>query len=410
VVATLGALGVVTPACGKKGPPLPPLVPVPDAVRDMTARRVGSDVFVKLTLPARNVDTSTPVNLGRVELYGYTGLSAPPPTRFTTVAALVGTVEPPAQTGEVATLRDTLMPDELVPGPAPARVGGPGGPAIPGTAVPTADARGSMKRFYMAIAFSDRGRPGPPSPVIELPLTPVPDAPLEVRAAYTADAVILTWEPSGGVVGFLLDRALPPAASPLDDPPLVGREGTLPVGPTTYNVYRETAPDPSAPPVAESAPMAAPPVPLNPTPIASFGFTDALRIDGRQRCYTVTAVRGTGDRAIEGGPSAPACVTPVDTFPPTPPAGVSPIASDGEISLVWEANSEPDLRGYVVLRGEAGDATLTPVTDQVVQETRFTDRSVRPGVTYVYAVTAVDTRLPQPNVSAESERVEVTAR
>src|SRR5512134_156079 len=66
-------------ACGKKGPPLPPLVRVPDVVRDVAARRVGGDVFVKLTLPVGNVDASTPVNLGRVEVYGYTGQSAPPP-------------------------------------------------------------------------------------------------------------------------------------------------------------------------------------------------------------------------------------------------------------------------------------------------------------------------------------------
>jgi fibronectin type 3 domain-containing protein len=46
----------------------------------------------------------------------------------------------------------------------------------------------------------------------------------------------------------------------------------------------------------------------------------------------------------------------------------------------------------------------------VVTETRFTDRTVKPGVKYVYAVQAIDSRLPRPNVSAESERVEETAR
>jgi len=35
---------------------------------------------------------------------------------------------------------------------------------------------------------------------------------------------------------------------------------------------------------------------------------------------------------------------------------------------------------------------------------------VRPGVRYVYAVQAIDTHLPTPNVSAESARVEETAR
>jgi fibronectin type 3 domain-containing protein len=53
---------------------------------------------------------------------------------------------------------------------------------------------------------------------------------------------------------------------------------------------------------------------------------------------------------------------------------------------------------------------LTQITEDVVKETRYTDQTVKPGVRYVYAVTAVDNGSPQPNVSAESERVEVTAR
>jgi hypothetical protein len=77
---------------------------------------------------------------------------------------------------------------------------------------------------------------------------------------------------------------------------------------------------------------------------------------------------------------------------------------------MWEPNAEPDVAGYLILRGEAGDATLTPVTDTVVTEARFTDRTVRPGVRYVYAVQAIDSRLPRPNVSLESARVEETAR
>jgi hypothetical protein len=50
------------------------------------------------------------------------------------------------------------------------------------------------------------------------------------------------------------------------------------------------------------------------------------------------------------------------------------------------------------------------VTPVPVVETRFVDRSVVPGVRYVYAVTAMDGRVPLPNMSLPSPGVEETAR
>jgi hypothetical protein len=102
-------------------------------------------------------------------------------------------------------------------------------------------------------------------------------------------------------------------------------------------------------------------------------------------------------------------VTAVDTFPPAAPTGLNAIELQGAIDLTWAVSPEPDLAGYVVLRGEPGDATLTALTAEPITETRYLDRDVRPGVRYTYAVKAVDTQ-PQPNESAESARLERTAR
>lgn len=394
-------------ACGKKGPPLAPFVPVPAAVSQFTARRVGDDVILSLALPAQNIDLSIPVNLGRVDVYGYTGRTPPPSARFVEVARLVGKIDPASDAPVATTLRDTLTADELVEGPPLARIPAPTTrAAIP----PRDDPRAPLKRYYMAIAFSDRGRPGPPSPVVELPLTPLPDPPDDVRVSYNADAVTITWAPSGGLVGFLFDRAPLLPASPLDDGPPAAEAGTLPAGPTRYNVYRQLEVPLDSADVTTKPPAAASPLPVNPLPLETFGFTDPQPSDGRRRCYAVSAVRGRNERAVEGHASRSACVTMVDVFPPAPPAGVSPIAAEGAISLVWEANSERDLQGYLVLRGEEGSETLTRITNEVVKETRYTDENVQPGVRYVYAITAVDNQTAEPNVSAESERVEVTAR
>jgi len=116
--------------------------------------------------------------------------------------------------------------------------------------------------------------------------------------------------------------------------------------------------------------------------------------------------QGRNKRLLE----AIVCIVPADDTPPEAPSTPSITSSDGAITLIWAPNAEPDIAGYLVLRGEAGDATLTPVSDTVVTETRLTDRTVKPGVRYIYAVQAIDSRLPRPNVSPESERVEETAR
>jgi hypothetical protein len=429
VGSSLAALCTASVACGKKGPPLPPIVHIPAAVEKVEARRRGDDVSVTVTVPSKNVDGTMPVDVARIEVYGYTGTTAPPASRFLEVATLVGTITVPEQKADAppdaapppgtpvpggpATIVESLTADALVAKPIPPAPTTKRDPRpLPATTAPGPAAEtGPLRRFYYALAFSPRGRPGPPGTLGELRLTTLPGAPTAVKATFVADAVRLEWEPSGGLIGFLLERALPPEPSPLDDPlpdsaPSSASAAML-QGPTRYNVYRELAPLEE-----RTTPSQIEPTLVNGAPIDTLTFTDPLTsLDGRRRCYVVRAVRGDGTQTVEGTPSEPAaCVDPVDDFPPEAPAGLAATIRDGEIELMWEPNAEPDIAGYLVLRGEAGDATLTPVTDTVVTETRFTDRTVKPGVRYIYAVQAIDSRLPRPNVSLESARVEETAR
>jgi predicted small lipoprotein YifL len=454
--AVIAALTISGAACGKKGPPLAPIVHIPAAVEQIEARRTGNEVAVTVTVPAKNIDGSVPIDIGRIEVYGYTGTAVPPRARFLEVGTLVGTVtvvSPPTKDtatpaapakpgdpipGGPTSIVESLTPDALVakaipPLPTTRRQPRPLTPVGPAADVEA----GPLRRFYFALAFSPGGRPGPPGAIAELRLTELPEAPLGVKATHVGDAVRLEWEPSGGLIGFLLDRPIPMELSPLDNPPTeTGSAASTapPDGPTRYNVYREIA-APVSDAVATAKPAGdaglaspkptgdtalvspkpsgegGPPAPINAAPLEALFFSDPLTgLDGRERCYVVRSVRGVGAQAVESHASEPSCVVPVDDFPPEPPSGLSATSGEGAITLMWVPNAEPDVAGYLVLRGEAGDATLAPVTDTVVTEARFTDRTVKPGVRYVYAVQAIDTRLPRPNVSGESARVDEVAR
>jgi hypothetical protein len=429
----------VAAGCGKKGPPLAPIVRIPTAVAMMQAERVGSDAFVTLTIPNTNIDRSVPVDIGRVEVYGYTGLRPPSPARWVEFGELVASIPvipPPlpdaapteaipidpskgALPGTMVTVLDRLSGQKLVQGKveeAPARGGRAPTPVVTASA-PEPDI---LRRFYSAVAFSARGRPGPPSPNAEFRLIEAPEPPTLVAAPYSETMVALQWSPSGGILGFLFNSALPPEEPPLNEflepivqPPATpaAPEPALPSGPVRYNVYRELEPDPFAPPdpTGRLPWTEVRPMPINPAPLDAMTFSDSVEFN-RERCYVVRAVRGMPPNAVEGDASMPSCFIPVDMFPPAPPVRLVAVADEGGISLIWEPNAEPDVAGYLVLRGEPTDATLQPLTPTPVTEARFRDTHISAGKKYVYAVVALDSRLPFGNISAESNRVEETAR
>jgi hypothetical protein len=144
-------------------------------------------------------------------------------------------------------------------------------------------------------------------------------------------------------------------------------------------------------------------------PLAALVYAEPIALDERVRCYQVRSVRGTGAQAIESEPSDSACIMPIDIYPPVMPTGLAAITTAGVINLVWEPNVEEDLGGYVVLRREGSGDTLLPLTAAPITETRFADRTVKPGVRYTYQVQAVDSRIPVPNISDAAE-VSETAR
>jgi hypothetical protein len=127
---------------------------------------------------------------------------------------------------------------------------------------------------------------------------------------------------------------------------------------------------------------------------------------GVARCYTVRAVRTIDSLMVEGDAAPERCETPADRFAPAAPTGLTAVASEGTINLIWDPNGEPDLAGYLVLRAGGPSAGLTAVTPAAITVSTFSD-NVPSGVRYTYVIKAVDTA---GNVSEGSVPVEETSR
>jgi hypothetical protein len=405
--AALAACGCAI-ACGKEGPPLPPIVRIPAAPVELRAERRGDAVDINLVVPAANTDGTRPADVERVDVYAITAPASITDEQLVKQAMRVGSVdvkaprdpdetvdpdepledvEAPGGTGldqgAKASFVERLTPESVKPAEASSRSERPA-PVRPLAGAPL----GPPVRVYAGVAVSTRGRRGPFSSRTPVPLTAPPPPVSALKARYDETTIELTWNgPSArrpmqeAATGDLLSARLVGLAFPT----------------TAYNVYEVIAPTERDPVPSE--------VRLTETAVDETRFENKRIEWGVERCFRIRTVQTYDRLTIESDASSDVCVTPVDTFPPKPPANVQVVPSEGAISLIWQRGDESDLIGFVVLRGSPGAEALTAVTPAPIPEAAFTDK-VAPGVRYVYAVEAVDKAGNRSAPSARSEEME----
>jgi hypothetical protein len=344
----LAALLVVVPACGRRGPPLPPRPILPAAAGDFRAEPREAGILLSWTKPRRNNDDSPLTDLQEFRLLRATG---PLGTAGVTPSAF--------------TLLATIRAEQ------PGSVGAPGASYVyrddaDGQGLPT-----GVQYRYRVQAVNRQGGVGSPSAEAIVDLIPAPPPPAGVTAVAGDGTVVLAWQ-----------------ASPVAD-----RPGAPSV--KGYNVYRGVQPG------------AYGPQPINAAPITETRFRDAGVGNDITYYYIVRSVAGDRPPGRESGDSAQVSVTPQDSIAPAPPAGLVAVPGERDVALTWRANREPDLLGYLVYRRELPQVVSVRLTDQTIPGTTFTDRTARRGATYVYTVTAVD-RSARRNESAPSAEVEVS--
>jgi hypothetical protein len=411
-------------ACGKRGNPMPPLQRIPAAPADLSVQRIEDQVYARFTVPTANVDGQGPADVARVELYAITLNQLPSTLSFvaaedlreaaTLVAARV--VRPPLpppvpveegaapvplpprgpgiDQGTVVVERETLTPESRTAATLPEQ-------DIPSSLIEeeaevprpfgaTAQAM-TPKRYYFAVSVSRRGRYGPHSGLVPAPLGPTSGAPSEPVIEVAEKAMTLRWTPPPDARGIPAepDAGLLPSRPTVPGPPA-----------TVYEVYEARRNPEEAEPVTI-------PAPLTPEPLTVAEFTEGDIRLGVERCFYVRAVDTIDGLRVRGPASPVACSDFADTFPPSPPHELVAISVAGAISLIWEPSDTEDVAGYVVLRGEVGSDTLTPLTTSPVTGLSYRDETVRAGVRYVYVAVAVDAA---GNRSEPSNRAEETAQ
>ena len=406
VVALLGT------ACGKKGPPLPPLPNFPVAPGDVSVTRRGDEVAIRFTVPGANASGVTPANIERVDVYAWAGppLTPAEALRHATVVATVPVRRPaplaePAKEGEpppppppppsgpgldqgaVGLLTEALGPAAFEPievkedeedhdgeprldtvrGAEALRHGLPVltppdlGPPLPPP--PT--------RHYVVVGVTRGGRRGTPSAVQAVPLWPAPPPPAGLAAKVREGAVDLSWTAPAGLRAPVQPNALTPAAAPAGRP-------------------RQK---PQAPPTPGAAPQPSPGTP--PQPVAS----------------PAPAGAGLPPTTGEAGAASPSQVTPGPTRQEEPMTLLR-----GRLLIPWPASTS----GYKVYEvparapvasAPAGSSRALPaaLTPAPIGATRFTDPRLELGVERCYTVRTVATAGTLSVESAAAEPVCVKA-
>lgn len=471
-VFALAAGGLVLLAgCGRKGPPLPPLRPVPGPVTSVTARRVNGRLELRFTIPTTNTDHSSPAAVSRIEIYARSvPEKSPRPVKEQVVlkADLIDTIEvkPPASESDTTESPATPPPPDSRPGTGEATLftetlptgAPPPLPALKGkAALAAAAAARSAQAQAAAAASAPTGAPGRSSELgasgAAPPTTPpaggatttgtasgaTPPATPPATAATTTAAGAAssgTAPPTGAAAPAPVTPPAPPkplpamryywiqsisphgqigppadlVAVPLTEPPASPTEAKTAYDEKTLTVTWQPGAAGETYQVYEIDPAGKETDghPLNAAPLKEAQYQAPVVFD-KQRCFEVRAVDMTGSAGVESDAAAETCVTPKDTFPPPAPTNLNGLPDVGSVALRWDPVTADDLAGYLVLRGEGTGDTLQQLTPTPLTSTTFVDTTVQSGATYVYVVVAVDKATP-PNESQHSNTYSVTIR
>ena len=383
------ALGLVLTqvlGCASPGPPRPPSLKLPQPVGDLAAERIGDQVVLHWTTPAKTTDGLAIRGGMTAEICRQVG-SASAKTTMSAKTSAAG-VKPSAcvPVQRLAVHAGASRATDVLTGPLAAN---PVQLLVYTVVIDNAmgHAAGGSNAAYAAS--------GSAAAVVE-----------DLRATAKRNGAMIEWRqgPAAAEIAVELKRVRVVEAA-------VGVQPTASKGK----------------PAAEEAPdevlLRAGQQRLGSETQQMAGTIDATAKMGESYRYTAQRVRTVqvGGQRLEMRSVASAPVTLVmrDVFPPSAPTGLAAIPGSGSaaesvpvstghgsIDLSWEPVTDVDLAGYVVYRQRLDDAgvfvgPVERLTEKLVVGPGFSDLTAVPGQRYAYRVTAVDHAGNESSASAE---------
>lgn len=334
--------------CATIGPPRPPSLDLPKPPSDLRAVRKGERVILSWTIPTTTTDRETIGVLGPTQI-------CRGPAEMKACGSAVGQVSTPIprtvapKQKPQGTFTDTLAAEFLNDSP-------------------------DASITYSIQVLNREGRSAGLSNQVRVSLIRTMPVPQDFGARVAKEGVVVSWSSSPISIDHSDVKYL-------------------------YRIYRRS----------EGANQATI-VGAVPASERDITFTDST-IEWQKTFYyfvepvTVIQRADASELAVEGSDSPEVRVLADDVFPPAVPSELQAVFSGpGQaafIDLIWAPVTDVDLAGYNVYRREDGPASvMVKVNSALVQTPAYRDTEVRPNKSYVYSVTAVDTR---GNESAHSE-------
>ncbi len=329
----------IAASCGRKTDPLTPPSPRPEAVQDVKIATRDGVAFLSWRIPTRNIEGK---EMNRADILGFRIYRA--------------VLEPKKR----PRFKQIAEIDLANPSPAEVREGR--------VFWNDRNLRYGQVYGYRIRAISAQGGLSQPSeevrsaPLLSLAL------PKRLKAVGGDSRIELTWEP-------VTTRA----------------DGSGYSGFVGYNIYRGT----------EKGRQSE--TPLNKEPVRTPAYTDTAVTNNTTYYYVVRAVDSPTPPWKESLDSPEASATPRKLTPPERPTGLTVVPGVGRIFLTWNENRETDIAGYYVYRTTKSGREYRRLTDKPIDRTTFSDDTVKPGVVYYYAISAVDTSGNESGLSKEQK-------